>query len=140
MISIDIPQSIADALATYAITRGMDTTEAAAHLLTTAMQVGDLDALLRALEAEALEAVYPGITTEATGDDVHEVTSLRTITRPGVEDAHQALIRVGDTVRHASGATAVVTATYTAVANERRWNEIAVDGGGTWSPKDVVRL
>jgi hypothetical protein len=61
--------------------------------------------------------------------------------RRAVEDGFGNMIRVGDTVRHQRfGRDAVVTATYTAVQSGVRYDEIAVDQGAPWDPKDVRKL
>lgn len=66
----------------------------------------------------------------------------RDIPRKAVEDGFGKMIRTGDTVRHQRfGRDAVVTATYTAVRNGVRYNEIAIDQpGGPWGPRDVRKL
>lgn len=64
------------------------------------------------------------------------------ITRRGVEDANQQIIKAGDTVRHTLyGRDAQVLETYTRVENGVRYNEILVDApAGEWNPKDVRKL
>lgn len=64
------------------------------------------------------------------------------ITRKAVEDGFGNMIKVGDTVRHQHfGRDAVVTATYTAVRDGIRYNEIAIiEAGGPWDPQDVRKF
>lgn len=64
------------------------------------------------------------------------------ISRKAVEDGFGNMIKTGDTVHHQHfGHDGVVKATYTAVRNGVRYNEIAIDQpGGPWGPRDVRKL
>jgi hypothetical protein len=67
---------------------------------------------------------------------------MQKITRRAVEESTQAMVKVGDTVRHLTfGRDAVVLETYTRIENGVRFNEILVEGpAGEWNPKDVRKL
>jgi hypothetical protein len=70
------------------------------------------------------------------------MNDIQKLHRKAVEDSDQQMIKVGDTVRHnIYGRDALVTATYTAVQNGARWNQIDIDQpGGPWDPKHVRKI